>query len=119
MGKTISIESRACQTVCSTFLGSKTDLLGIFRKEMSNVICQSIVRTIVIVNGQAFSSIFFLVVFGLLWYRRAPFDTDFFTIAFVLISYLRQTYSHVFPISVISLSQCWAASNRIEVQLKP
>ncbi len=86
-----------------------------FRRETYYVICQSLVNTIKIVNGQAFPSTFFLVIFGLLWYRRAPFDTDFFTIAFVLISYLRHTYLHNFSNANTNLSQYWVASNRIKV----
>ena len=85
------------------------------RREMYFVICQSFLNTVKIVNGQAFPSIFFLVIFGLLWSQRAPFDTDFFTIAFVLISYLRHTYLHNFSSACTNLSQYWAASNRIEV----
>jgi hypothetical protein len=92
------------------------DFYYIFRRETYYVICQSLVNTIKIVNGQAFPSIFFLVIFGLLWYRRAPFDTEFFTIAFVLISYLRHTYLHNFSNATTHLSQYWVASNRIEVQ---
>ncbi len=90
---------------------------NIFRRETCYVICQSLVNTIKIVNGHAFPSIFFLVIFGLLWYRRAPFDTDFFTIAFVLISYLRHTYLHNFSNATINLSQYWVAANRIEVKI--
>ncbi|CAF2646337.1 unnamed protein product [Rotaria sp. Silwood2] len=84
------------------------------KQETNYVIIQSLVNTIKIVNGQAFPQTFFLVIFGLLWYRRAPFDTDFFTIAFVLISYLRHTYLHNFSSACTNLSQYWVASNRIE-----
>ena len=86
------------------------------RRETFYVICQSFVNTVKIVNGQAFPAIFFLVIFGLLWSQRAPFDTDFFTIAFVLISYLRHTYLHNFSAACTNLTQYWAASNRIEVR---
>jgi hypothetical protein len=92
------------------------DIYILFRQETYYVICQSLVNTIKIVNGQAFPSTFFLVIFGLLWCRRAPFDTDFFTIAFVLISYLRHTYLHNFSNATVNLSQYWVAANRIEVK---
>ncbi|CAF1514132.1 unnamed protein product [Adineta steineri] len=84
------------------------------KRETFYVICQSLVNTIKIVNGQTFPSTFFLIIFGLLWYRRAPFDTDFFTIAFVLISYLRHTYLHNFSNACVNLSQYWVACDRIE-----
>jgi hypothetical protein len=87
------------------------------KRETFYVICQSLINTIKIVNGQTFPSTFFLVIFGLLWYRRTPFDTDFFTIAFVLISYLRHTYLHNFSNACINLSQYWVASDRIEVEI--
>ena len=80
------------------------------------MICQSLINTIKIVNGQAFPSMFFLIIFGLLWFRQVPFDTEFFTIAFVLISYLRHTYLHNFPNACLSLSQYWVAAERIEVR---
>jgi len=90
-------------------------LLNIFRRETYYVICQSLMNTIKIVNGQIFPSTFFLIIFGLLWYRRVPFDTDFFTIAFVLISYLRHTYVNNFSSSTTNLAQYWVAADRIEV----
>ncbi|CAF0978874.1 unnamed protein product [Rotaria sordida] len=83
-------------------------------QETTYFILQSLVNTAKIVNGQTFPSTFFLIIFGLLWYRRAPFDTDFFTIAFVLISYLRHTYLHNMSNAYTNLSQYWAASNRIK-----
>ncbi|CAF3673694.1 unnamed protein product [Rotaria sordida] len=87
------------------------------RKETFYVILKSLMISVKIVNGYSFSLIFFLIVFGLLWYRRAPFNTDFFTIAFVLISYLRHTYLHGFATSCINLSQYWVAVQRIQAFL--
>ncbi|CAF3314691.1 unnamed protein product, partial [Rotaria socialis] len=84
------------------------------RKETFYVILKSLMNTVKIVNGYSFSLIFFLIVFGLLWYRRAPFNTDFFTIAFVLISYLRHTYLHGFATSCVNISQYWVAVQRIQ-----
>ncbi|CAM4809475.1 unnamed protein product [Rotaria magnacalcarata] len=83
------------------------------KQETVYIILQSLVNTVKIVNAASFASTFFLVIFGLLWYRGAPFDTDFFTIAFVLISYLRHTYLHNFSSAFTNLSQYWVASSRI------
>ncbi len=68
-------------------------------------------------NGYSFPSIFFLIIFGLLWYRQAQFDTDFFIIAFVLISYLRHTYLRGFAASCVDLLQYWVAVQRIQVEI--
>ena len=87
------------------------------RKEITYLIWQSFVNTIKIVNGYSFPSIFFLITFGLLWYRQAQFDTDFFIIAFVLISYLRHTYLHGFATSCTNLLQYWIAVQRIQVKI--
>ncbi|CAF0882686.1 unnamed protein product [Rotaria sp. Silwood1] len=87
------------------------------RKETFYVILKSVVNSVKIVNGYSFSLIFFLIIFGLLWYRRAPFNTDFFTIAFVLIFYLRHTYLHGFANSCVNLAQYWVAVQRIQAFL--
>ena len=85
------------------------------RRETFYVICQSIANIVKIVNGQTFPYAFFLVIFGLLWYQTASFDTEFFTIAFVLISYLRNTYLNNFSSAFTNLTQYWVAAKRIEV----
>ncbi|CAF0816486.1 unnamed protein product [Didymodactylos carnosus] len=84
------------------------------RIETYYIIFQSLMTSVKIVNGQAFAAIFFLQIFGLLWYKQIPFDTEFFTIAFVLISYLRHTFLHNFSGVCVNLSQYWAAAKRIQ-----
>lgn len=106
---------RVRRYVVSLFRFRRVNVRTAFRRETFYVICQSLVNTVKIANGQTFPSTFFLVIFGLLWYQKAAFDTDFFTIAFVLVSYLRHTYLHNFSSACTNLSQYWVASKRIEV----
>lgn len=87
-----------------------------FRQETYYGILRSLINTIKIVNGHSFPLIFFLIVFGVLWYQKAPFDTEFFTVAFVLISYLRHTYLHGFANAFVNLSQYFVAVKRIQVE---